>query len=599
MSCFPQSETVETTLLHVVATLRHIRNGERPANKLPPEILSRIFSLVPGPSHQCGKGDSLMRDFGPHAIAPLADLLPLLSVCSVWRSVATSCSLLWVTLDNRDSRAVAISSRYRPASGLLDAHIGESSHLQHLPHPDRLRRFHELNAAFVELLRSEGHRIREFHVQVPAALLQDLVDFPGESLRTCHLGLLDSRTDDLRAICPLFRGCTPKLKSLVMKSFLVIPLNDFPSLTHLILDGTRLSTADSSYVFLNFFLFLSRCPNLEILHLIALDTARLKDLPDGVVIAPLQLQRLRKFSNEEALCDHSGSYHLPYIGPYFRLAILPHLHFPSDCLIRLATILPHELRVTFNSLPFDTPFTSVYLGAAQIDQPLDFYTGEPNGIESQCLSLMATAPPHQCGVRVDFQMPGTRYRSRNVTTQSARASLRDGIRGASLLASVRELWVVPMATVLLGEPCSLISSLPHLSTLVLGLYPLALDTPENVRVHWEPLRALEVRDDCVIPCPHLHTLCVYVTAEEHVVQLYDVLLSRGEAGYPVRRLVVGFYWPLPSSVLELAEGLWGLVEDFTLLECAEPCPDDLLWVHRLPLGCRDISERNVHWPAWM
>nr|VWP01933.1 Eukaryotic translation initiation factor 3 subunit G (eIF3g) (Eukaryotic translation initiation factor 3 RNA-binding subunit) (eIF-3 RNA-binding subunit) (Translation initiation factor eIF3 p33 subunit homolog) (eIF3 p33 homolog) [Ganoderma boninense] len=156
-----------------------------------------------------------------------------------------------------------------------------------------------------------------------------------------------------------------------------------------------------------------------------------------------------------------------------------------------------------------------------------------------------------------------------------------------------------MATVLLGEPCSLLGRLPHLETLVLGLRALAQDAKERVRDHWEPLRALEVRDDCVVPCPRLRTLCVYVGAEEHVVQLYDVLLSRGEAGYPVRRLVVGFYGQHTPSVLELAEGLWGLVEDFTLLDGPEGCPDDLLWEDRLPFVCRDRSEWNVHWPAWM
>ncbi|PIL23103.1 hypothetical protein GSI_14411 [Ganoderma sinense ZZ0214-1] len=89
-----------------------------------------------------------------------------------------------------------------------------------------------------------------------------------------------------------------------------------------------------------------------------------------------------------------------------------------------------------------------------------------------------------------------------------------------------------MATVLLGEPCSLLGCLPHLTTLILGLRALARKAKKHVRDHWEPLRALEVRNDFVVPCPRLRTLCVYVSAEEHVVQLYDVLLSRGQAGYP-------------------------------------------------------------------
>ena len=360
---------------------------------------------------------------------------------------------------------------------------------------------------------------------------------------------------------------------------------------------------EGPYTFINFLRFLSRCPNLEVLHLFALDVARLQDLPnhDLVLDAPRQLPRLRKFSNEESLVDHTRRYRLPHINSCFRRAILAYLQLSPDCLVRLATILPHEVGETLNSLPFYAPFTSIYLGAHIY--PSELYTSERNGIEAECFSLMATDPAHQRGVRIDFQMPGTRYAPRNVTTQSARANLRDGIRSAPLLARVHELWVVPLAAVLLGEPCSLLSGLPHLTTLVLGLYPLAAGAQDDsdVRDHWEPLRALEVRNDYVVPCPRLRTLCVYLSAdaEEHVVQLYDALLSRGEAGCPVRRLVVGFYEPPIASMLELVGGLWGLVEDFTVLEHPERCPEDLLWVRRLPAVCRDRSEWNTYWPAWM
>ncbi|PIL23095.1 hypothetical protein GSI_14403 [Ganoderma sinense ZZ0214-1] len=384
-----------------------------------------------------------------------------------------------------------------------------------------------------------------------------------------------------------------------MGVFLFIPTNDFPSLTHLILDGAVMhNDPEGPYTFFNFLRFLSRCPNLEVLHFTALDVARLQEVPNGLIDAPVQLPRLRKFSNEESLVDETRLYRLPHIGPQFRRAILEHLQLSPDCVIRLATILPHELGQTLESLPFDKPFTSLYLSAHNHlgSSPL---TSEPNGIEPECFSIMATDPLRQRGVRIDFQMPGTRYAPRNVTTQSARARLGDGIRAAPLLSRVHELWVVSTATLLLGEPCSLLGCLPHLTTLVLGLHPLALDAKDDARDHWEPLRALEVRDDFVIPCPRLRTLCVYVSAEEHVMQLYDVLLSRGDAGYPVHRLVVGFYGKPTLGMLELAEGLWGLVEDFTLLEGRGRCPDDLLWVDRLPSVCRDRSEWNVHWPAWM
>ncbi len=92
--------------------------------------------------------------------------------------------------------------------------------------------------------------------------------------------------------------------------------------------------------------------------------------------------------------------------------------------------------------------------------------------------------------------------------------------------------------------------------------------------------------------------CVYGITERQVMLLYRVVLSRGEAGYPIRRLVAGFYEPPAHAVLELPAGLSRLIEDFTILRHSEPCPDDLLWEHRLPYVCRNSSERNSYWPAW-
>ena len=128
---------------------------------------------------------------------------------------------------------------------------------------------------------------------------------------------------------------------------------------------------EGPYTFINFLRFLSRCPNLEVLHLFALDVARLQDLPnhDLVLDAPRQLPRLRKFSNEESLVDHTRRYRLPHINSCFRRAILAYLQLSPDCIIRLATILPHEVGETLNSLPFDAPVTSIYLDAPKADPP--------------------------------------------------------------------------------------------------------------------------------------------------------------------------------------------------------------------------------------
>ncbi|PIL32843.1 hypothetical protein GSI_04960 [Ganoderma sinense ZZ0214-1] len=592
------SEHVEATLLNAVAALRRTRNSLRPVNKLPPELLSHIFSLVPGPAR--GHGSlGWTPDFGPHAIAPVVDLLPLLAVCSRWRSVATSSSFLWSTIDNRNQHAFSISSGYRPVRGFLDVHISRTSLLHGSSIP---RQPFELDTSFLDLLLHDGHRVRELFADVPAVFLRVLMQLSGESLQRCILFLTESDdVDSVRAGGPLFRGCTPKLKSLIIKNVLIIPSNDFPSLTHLILECAGFHLYEFPYAFSDILQFLSRCPNLEVLHLFALDAGHFRDLPDGRVAAPVALRCLRKFSNEEVVFDRTRDYPLEYSGPGFRRAILEHLQLSPDCLVRLSTILPDDLARTLRSLPFDKPLTSVYLTG--YDASSSLVNG--NHLEWECFALMATDPSRHRGVRIDFQMPGMRYGSRPAAAalDGAREVVRDAIRTAPLLEGVNELWVTPPANVLLGEPHSLLEAFPSLTTLVLGLSVVPITPPStvpgNAVRHQEPLSALEVRnDDPVVPCPKLHTLCVYVAAEEHVMQLYATLLSRGEAGHPVRRLVVGFYRPPEHAVLELATGLAGLIEDFTLLRPTDPCPEDLLWVHRLPFVCRDSSERNLYWPAW-
>ncbi|KAM5545105.1 hypothetical protein V8D89_001216 [Ganoderma adspersum] len=594
------SETIETTLLHAVAALRRVRNNGRPVNKLPPEILSHVFSFLRY------DGDELVnisREFGLHTTGePVANLLPLLCISSRWRSIAMTSSFLWSMIDNREIFSLPISSHYRPVSGPLDAHIVETFFLpaqfDFRRNAHALQYFHQFNAALVDCLRNEGHRIREFFAEVPAVLLPALTDFPGESLRACELWPSEGSRDELGAIRPLFNASTPKLRSLVIGNILFIPSNHFPSLTHLLLVGGVVSPPpDGPFTFANFMLFLSRCPNLQILYLSYLDVVKLQELPDHRITAPLNLKYLRKFSNDKVYVDQTGRHGLPYSGPQFRRALLEHLELSPDCVIRLAAILPNDLGRTLHSIPFDKPFTSVYLGGHRHPE---FYASEPNVIPLECFSIMATDARRQRGVRIDFQMPGSRYAPPDLAMPSARILVRDAMRHAPLLSSVQELWVVPQSAVLLAEPGSLFGGLPHLTTLVIGLLPLPQHLDVNVRFQWEPLHFLEIHDSRVVHCPMLHTLCVFITTAEHAMQVYSVVLSRGEAGYPVRRLVVGFYMRPPFTVLELAEGLWGLVEDFTLIKYWERCPDDLLWVHCLPPLCRDPSERNdSYWPVWM
>ena len=582
-------------------------------SKLPLEILSHIFSFVP---HSPDVLDNISRGFGLQTRAQhIENLLPLLRVCSRWRSIVTTSSFLWSTIDNRDLLALSISSKYQPISGTLDVHIvGHNlfrpAHFDFWNHPEALRCFRDCNPIFVDLFRNEGYRIRELEAEIPAVLLPALTEFSGESLRACELWPSEGSMDELGAIRPLFNNVTPNLRSLILRSLLFIPTNHFPSLTHLLLvGGPRIISPDGPFTFSNFMLFLSRCPNLQVLHLSDIDVISLQELPDDRVSAPLNLPYLRKFSNEEVSLDHSRENPPPYFGPHFRCALLAHLRLSPDCVIRLSTILPEDLGRTLHCLPFDNPLASVYLGAHDPQRGSNGDHNTFNDIGPECFSIMATDVRRQRGVRIDFQMPGSRY-PLTLATEPPKALMRDAIRSAPLLSAVEELWVIPAANPLLWEPDSFLVGFPNLTTLTLGLFPrqsalipvVVDDAPENEDLEvagCDPLNALEVRDDLVIPCPRLRTLCVYGFTERQAMLLYNVVLSRGEAGYPIRRLVVGFIEPPEITLLELVGGLWGLVEDFTLLKHGEKCPDDLLWDHRLPSVCRDSSERNSYWPAWM
>ena len=107
-----------------------------PINKLPPELLALVFSMVPSPL-------SLPGYSGPSAAKQTYELLPVTHVCRSWRALALDMPSLWSTIPETAGACTASSvfhgraqqaplvvyvDRSRPTAALRDA-VGQNARI--------------------------------------------------------------------------------------------------------------------------------------------------------------------------------------------------------------------------------------------------------------------------------------------------------------------------------------------------------------------------------------------------------------------------------------------------------------------------------------
>ncbi|KAJ7284905.1 hypothetical protein C8J57DRAFT_1289813 [Mycena rebaudengoi] len=243
----PELDTMEKRLQLLAAKLRGARNALASINRLPPELLSDIFSdsllhvssflpLVPGNITQ-----------SDYSTLPL-----LLQVCRAWRGVIASCPRLWSKFSGSTNPLECI----RRSSGTdLTVYIG-------LDPPG-------VPSDLVNALIPHIPRICEFHFASDS--LEDieklhLFSSPAPRLRSLTIDVNRDGLPDLGSVLPpIFAGRMPKLKQVALGHFSSWPLGYFQRLTHLCLYNQKENNWPSTSEFLDFL----RCsPLLEELALI-------------------------------------------------------------------------------------------------------------------------------------------------------------------------------------------------------------------------------------------------------------------------------------------------------------------------------------------
>ncbi|KAL7279746.1 hypothetical protein ACG7TL_006153 [Trametes sanguinea] len=472
-------DAVQQVLRIGLAHLNEATNASRDVNKLPPEILAYIFSLVP-------------RDLPSHGMAQLGakqtyDLVPLTHVCRRWRVIALSASPLWSTVCETMPSHVA-SHAFRARAGLVPLTVYVDR-----PYP---------SAALRTLLATEGKNIAELELHdlqelPPVQLASELLSFSAPSLerivvhsRTARVIHEQPSVEAPEAI-QLCRGDTPRLKHLEFHGVPFLPANHFTALTYL-----SLSYYDSpiAWALDDLLGLLSRSPMLQ--------TIRLNGLPCDLHLrrptatSPVALPYLKSLEIGEFL---------GYLSPIPTLRqIVSQITLPSDASVRIYGVEACRVSGTVELSPTPEEWSS-------LDINMTFST----------LTLVLSRPLSPATFSLQLTTGGT---STALLEQAVTGFIRDNATPAlrTVTISSQRGWSSWCDT------RALLAALPGVEVLEVGecyLVPPLLDA-------LRPLGAEASRyDDHQLLCPSLRTLRLPPVAVSATSELLTyVLESRAAFG---------------------------------------------------------------------
>ena len=231
-------------------------NASAPINRLPREVLTNVFALCPrGISH--GDGEQQLAYWPFKIEIDVGDLHKLTKVCRYWRDLAIATPTLWTTVGTSDDprqpsfrRSIYLPSNRPPA---LIVHVD-----RHWHHTQNMLDFVLKNAS----------NIREFHAWEMASIpdvSSFLQQFNASALEHCTLrGEVQRRVIRLSSkttprVLPFFSDGGARLRSLCLADPPILPENEFPALTLLLLSAS----SESRITMGDLFKFLARCPRLE------------------------------------------------------------------------------------------------------------------------------------------------------------------------------------------------------------------------------------------------------------------------------------------------------------------------------------------------
>ena len=91
-------------------------NSRCPVNRLPPELLTTVFSLVP---RSVPQAVLFSPAFSPRNIVHTEDLFPIITTCRHWRAVAVNTPSLWSTLTDLNGHPFHLLYSHRCWGGML------------------------------------------------------------------------------------------------------------------------------------------------------------------------------------------------------------------------------------------------------------------------------------------------------------------------------------------------------------------------------------------------------------------------------------------------------------------------------------------------
>ena len=238
-----QLQSLSNVLANASSAVGTLLNAAAPINMLPPELLSHIFMLHV--TEEKREGTQIVH---PFSLPSPKAALRLGLVCKHWRSMVLSTSFLWSGIicggpDNTPYMNYVGRSRSAPLYVLVQDDVESAA----------------------ELFRDEPSRIQ--HLLMKDTVInwcrrwdpRNLLSIVAPDLKSCTLNLHFWPRGALPEVSySLFSGQAQDLRNLSIYNARIIPTDDFPNITHLLLDHLVGVPALPDILSL-----LSRCPQLQ------------------------------------------------------------------------------------------------------------------------------------------------------------------------------------------------------------------------------------------------------------------------------------------------------------------------------------------------
>ncbi|KAI0629844.1 hypothetical protein C8Q77DRAFT_271819 [Trametes polyzona] len=484
--------SIQGSLLTAQSLVQEAINAHCAVDRLPPELLSHIFSFVPGVLPSYGT-------LGCRNARQTYDLVSITHVCRRWRAIALNTSSLWSTL--------CLTSGAQHATGALRE---RARNTPLTVYSDGSQASYQL----LDVLRGDADRIAELHIHSllathPLELARVILQFPATRLQHATIWVLAKYDNDRDAQIPpiveLWKGEAPRLQTLQLHDLPFLPSNHFQSLQKMALSWEKNAVA---WGVAELLAVLENAPNVEYVSLHGLPSDLHLRRPFQPSSRPsIALPRLQVL--EVGKCRGQAC-----SAPLLRL-ILSQIDFPAGASIRLSGLSARDLSGPLNLACSVFP-ESTEDSQARLTIDMTY----------QALTLSMTDLHTSIELRVEVNTGGASTLAlQQATTTFASQPLATSVR--ELIVRSQRAWSVWC------EPEELLArSFPRVTTLGLHdahLIPRAIDALRPTHVDG---------GTTVVPCTGLSTLRLPpLLSSELVERLACVLKDRAKYGVRLRQVI--------------------------------------------------------------